>query len=96
MNNPTQQMIEALAKEKGIEPEVIIAAMEDAVLTASRKYYKTNETNENLRTRFNVESGQVELFAVKRIVDEVTTPAALFWVEDAMLMFGADAGVEVG
>jgi N utilization substance protein A len=96
MNNPTQQMIEALAKEKGIEPEVIIAAMEDAVLTASRKYYKTNETNENLRTRFNVESGQVELFAVKRIVDEVTTPAAEISLEEAKQIYGEDAGVEVG
>ena len=52
--NPLQQTIEALAKEKGIEPEVIITAIEDAVLTASRKYYKTNE---NLKTRFNPATG---------------------------------------
>jgi N utilization substance protein A len=96
MNNPTQQMIEALAKEKGIEPDVIIAAMEDAVLTASRKYYKTNETNENLRTRFNTETGQVELFAVKRIVDEVTNAAAEISLDEAKQLYGEDAGVEVG
>jgi N utilization substance protein A len=96
MNNPTQQMIEALAKEKGIEPDVIIAAMEDAVLTASRKYYKANETNENLRTRFNHETGQVELFAVKRIVDEVTNPAAEISLQGAQEIYGEDAGVEVG
>src|SRR6185436_9835868 len=72
MTNPLQQTIEALAKEKGIEPDVIISAIEDAVLTASRKYYKTNE---NLRTRFNPETGQVDLFAVKQIVAEVTNPA---------------------
>ena len=70
--NPLQQTIEALAKEKGIEPEVIITAIEDAVLTASRKYYKTNE---NLKTRFNTETGQVDLFAVKHIVQEVSDPA---------------------
>jgi len=34
MSSPLQQTIEALAKEKGIEPEVIISAIEDAVLTA--------------------------------------------------------------
>ena len=66
------QTIEALAKEKGIEPDTIITAIEDAVLTASRKYYKTNE---NLKTRFNQETGQVDLFATKHIVDEVTDPA---------------------
>ena len=64
MQNPLLQTIEALAKEKGIEAETIITAIEDAVLTASRKYYKTNE---NLKTRFNPETGQVDLFAIKHI-----------------------------
>ena len=35
MQNPLLQTIEALAKEKGIESETIITAIEDAVLTAS-------------------------------------------------------------
>ena len=67
--NPLQQTIEALAKEKGIEPEVVIQAMEEAVLTASRKYYKSDD--EELKAKFNPENGQIELFAVKTIVDEV-------------------------
>ena len=70
--NPLLQTIEALAKEKGIEPDVVIQAMEEAVLTASRKYYKTGE---ELKAKFNSENGQIELFAVKTIVDEVTDPA---------------------
>ena len=36
--NPLQQTIEALAKEKGIDPQVVITAIEEAVATASRKY----------------------------------------------------------
>ena len=72
MSNPLQQTIEALAKEKGIEPDVVISAIEEAVATASRKYYKTGE---NLKTRFNTETGQVDLFALKTVVEEVTTPA---------------------
>ena len=63
--NPLLQTIEALAKEKGIEPDVVIQAMEEAVLTASRKFYKTGE---DLKAKFNPENGQVELFAVKTIV----------------------------
>ena len=70
--NPLQQTIEALAKEKGIEPDVVISAIEEAVATASRKYYKTGE---NLKTRFNMETGQVDLFALKTVVQEVATPA---------------------
>ena len=92
-SNPLQQTIEALAKEKGIEPELVVQAMEEAVLTASRKYYKTGE---DLRAKFNPENGQIELFAVKTIVDEVTTPATEISISDAKEIYGEDAEVEVG
>ena len=49
MANPLQQTIEALSKEKGVDPEVIITALQDAIETAARKRYK----NENMRARFN-------------------------------------------
>ena len=90
--NPLQQTIEALAKEKGIEPEVIITAIEDAVLTASRKYYKTNE---NLKTRFNPETGQVDLFAVKHIVEQVTDPAVEISLAEAQELYGTEAEVDM-
>ena len=69
MNNPMQQMIEAIAKEKGIEPDVIITAIEDAVLTASRKHFKpkSGESEENLKTKFNKETGQVDLLLFVRL-----------------------------
>ncbi len=95
MSNPTlQQTIEALAKEKGIEPEVIVSAIEEAVKTASRKYYKTNE---DLHARFNLETGQVELFAVKQIVTEVTNPATEVALAEAQQLYGeeAEVGMEI-
>ena len=67
MANPLQQTIEALSKEKGVDPEVIIAALQDAIETAARKRYK----NENMRARFNTETGAMELVAVKRLVETV-------------------------
>ena len=90
--NPLQQTIEALAKEKGIEPDVIITAIEDAVLTASRKYYKSNE---NLKTRFNPETGQVDLFAVKHIVEQVTDPAIEISLTEAQELYGEEAEVDM-
>ena len=93
MNNPLQQTIEALAKEKGIEPEVIVTAIEDAVLTASRKYYKTNE---NLRTKFNPETGQVELYAVKHIVQDVANPATEISLTEARSLYGDEIVLETG
>jgi N utilization substance protein A len=91
-SNPLQQTIESLAKEKGIEPDVIITAIEDAVLTASRKYYKTNE---NLKTRFNHETGQVDLFAVRQIVNEVTNPATEISLSEAQAIYGDEAEVDM-
>jgi len=91
--NPLQQTIEALAKEKGIEPDVVIQAMEEAVLTASRKFYKGDE---ELKAKFNPENGQIELFAVKTIVDEVTVPAKEISIAEAKEIYGEDAEVEVG
>jgi transcription termination/antitermination protein NusA len=91
--NPTMQMIEALAKEKGIEPGVVVAAMEEAYLTASRKHFKAGE---DLRARLNPDTGQIELVAVKTIVDEVTNPALEISLAEAKDIYGADADVEVG
>jgi len=90
--NPLQQTIEALAKEKGIEPDVIITAIEDAVLTASRKYYKGTE---NLKTRFNADTGQVDLFAVKHIVEQVTDPAIEISLSEAQELYGEEAEVDM-
>jgi len=92
MSNPLQQTIEALAKEKGIEPDVVISAIEEAVATASRKYYKTGE---NLKTRFNTETGQVDLFALKTVVEDVTTPATEIAIAEAREMYRPLYGDEV-
>ena len=92
MNNPLQQTIEALAKEKGIEPDVIITAIEDAVLTASRKYYRSDE---DLRTKFNPETGQVELFAVRQIVEEVSDPTTEIALSEAQELYGDEAEIDM-
>src|SRR5579862_1165055 len=92
MSNPLQQTIEALAKEKGIEPDVVISAIEEAVATASRKYYRTGE---NLKTRFNTETGQVDLFALKTVVEEVSTAATEISLNEAREMYRPLYGDEV-
>src|SRR5438128_12591540 len=84
MANPLQQTIEALAKEKGIEPDVVISAIEEAVATASRKFYKTGE---NRKTRFNTDTGLVDLFALKKVVQEIADPATEIAIDEARLMY---------
>jgi len=91
MQNPLLQQIDAIAKEKGVEPEIIIGAVQDAIEAAARKRYK----NETLRARFNTETGQIELCAVKRIVDEVTDPPNQISLAEAQQLYGDEAEVDM-
>ncbi|MGH9774790.1 MAG: transcription termination factor NusA [Candidatus Acidiferrales bacterium] len=65
------QTIEQISREKHIEPEVIVAAIEDAMIVAARKFYKSEE---DLRAKFNPESGQVDVYSVHMVVEEVADP----------------------
>src|SRR5919106_369045 len=91
MQNPLLQQIDAIAKEKGVETEVIKSAIQDAIEAAARKRYK----NETLRARFNDDTGAIELCAVKRIVDEVTDPPNQISLAEAQQLYGDEAEVDM-
>ncbi len=80
MSNIITQTIEQISKEKNIDPKVIIDALEDAMVAASRKYYKTNE---DINARFDPETGMVEIFAVKRVVEQVENSSLEISLEEA-------------
>ncbi len=84
------QTIDALSREKGIDPAVIISALEDAMVVAVRKFYHSVEP---LRAEFNSESGQVSVYAVRTIVEQVGDPEAEISLEEARAM---DPNSEVG
>src|SRR5271170_5643844 len=90
MANLLYQQIEMLSREKHIEPEVVISAIEDAMVVAARKYYKSEE---DLRGRFNAESGQVDVFSVLTVVEEVTDPMREISLADAKKK---DSNLELG
>jgi N utilization substance protein A len=68
MANPLAQTIEQVSREKGIEPRLIQEALEDAMVAAARRFFKTEE---DLQSRYDPESGTIEVFAVKKIVEDV-------------------------
>jgi N utilization substance protein A len=73
--------IDALSREKGIDPQIVVSAVEDAIVVATRKYYKSQE---NLRAQLDKESGKIRAFAVKSIVESPEQ------VEDANLQVTID------
>jgi transcription termination/antitermination protein NusA len=95
MSNIITQTIEQISKEKNIDSKVIIAALEDAMVAASRKFYRTNE---DMSARFDPETGTVEIFAVKRVVETVENPSLEISLEEAKQIdpsLGLDDTVEL-
>ena len=68
------QSIELLSQEKGIDPGIVVGAVEEAIALATRKYYKTQE---NMRGELNKETGQITAYIYKTVVadaDQVEDP----------------------
>jgi len=85
--------IDALSREKGIDPQIVVSAVEDAIVMATRKYYKSQE---NLRAKLDKETGKINAFAVKAVVEtpeQVEDPNLQITLEDARKV---DPSLEVG
>jgi N utilization substance protein A len=78
--NLLAQTIDQLSREKGIDPEIVITALEDAMVVAARKYYKAEE---DLRAEFDRETGHLTVYAVKKVAEEVNDPLTETTLEEA-------------
>ena len=65
------QSIETLSKEKGIDAQIVLDAVKDAMLIAARKHFRTVE---NYEAEFDDKNG-IKLFAVKTVADPVVDPS---------------------
>ncbi|MBS1813748.1 MAG: transcription termination/antitermination protein NusA [Acidobacteria bacterium] len=74
MASALYQAIEAMSKDKGIDPEIVVGAVEDAIALATRKYYKTQE---NMRGEFDKESGEIRAYVYKTVVENPTEEAPM-------------------
>ncbi len=69
MISDLSRMIDQVGREKGVEREVLIGALEEAVKAAARKKYGQDY---DLEVNYNDELGEIEVFEFKEVVDEVT------------------------
>ncbi|MGA2635422.1 MAG: transcription termination factor NusA [Terracidiphilus sp.] len=87
------QTIELLSQEKGIEPAIVVGAVEEAIALATRKFYKTQE---NMRGELNKETGEIQAYIYKTVVPddaEIEDPLNQITVSEASELA---PGVEVG
>jgi len=90
MSSSIAQNIEALCQEQGIERDLVIEAMKEAVRAAAKKQFKSGE---DIQVDWNAETG-IELSASKVVVDEVENPATELSIDEARELAGDE--VELG
>lgn len=79
MNSEFMEAIHELEKEKGIRKELLIEAIETALITAFKKNFNSAE---NVKVSID-EDGQVKVYAVKEVVEEVEDSFLQLTVEQA-------------
>src|SRR5688572_20144003 len=90
MSTTIAQNIEALCQEQGIDRELVIEAVKEAVRAAAKKQFRAGE---EIQVDWTPETG-LELSASKVVVENVENPAAELSIEEARELGGED--VEVG
>jgi N utilization substance protein A len=85
--------IEILSKEKGIDPQIVLDAVKDAMLIAARKHYRTNE---DYVADMDPKTGAITLFAVKKAVEAVEDPVHEMTLAEARRISpDAEVGAEI-
>ncbi len=75
------QSIEILGKEKGIDPQIILDAVKDAMLVAARKHFRL-KPEEEMGAEFD-KQGALQIYRLKRVVETVADPVNELTLDDA-------------
>lgn len=80
MNKEFMLAVEELEKEKGVSKDLLIEAIESALVSAYKKNYGTSQ---NVRVNINRENGDINVFMRKDVVEEIEDPLCQVSVEEA-------------
>ncbi len=80
MNQEFTQAIHDLGKEKGIDPELLFQAVEEALVTAYKKNFGSTQ---NVRVTMNKETGEIHVYAMRNIVEGEAVEADEISLEEA-------------
>ena len=95
MTSTIGQSIEMLCSEQGLDRDMVIEAMKDAVRAAARKHFKTQDkTGDSIQVEWNNDEGMIEVSVQKTVVEDVENPSAELSLEEAQEMAGDE--IEIG
>ena len=87
---PLKREIDQIAKDKGIDRKIIVDALKEAMVQAAHKKYGADKT---IEPNYNDETGEVELFEFRTVVEVLTDPETQVLVAQAREL---DPEVEIG
>ena len=90
MQQDLNRVIEQVSKEKGIDKSILIAALENAMVSAAKKTFGHQR---KIEAQFNPEIGEVELFEAKTVVESVTDSALEVTLSEAKDTLDPDAEI---
>lgn len=93
MATELSRVIDSVCKDKGVDKEAIIKAVEEAVLSASQKLFRMQDKNKELEARYNEDEGEIELFEFKTVTEDVKDPDTQISIDEAAEL---DPEAEVG
>lgn len=84
-----------LCSEQGLDRDMVIEAMKEAVRAAARKQFRNQDkTGDSIQVDWNNEEGMIEISVQKTVVEEVENESAELSLADAIEMAGDE--IEVG
>lgn len=85
-----KRVIDQVSRDKGIDRSVLIKALEEALKSAAKKRFGNKI---DIEVKFNEETGEIEVFQFKEVVETITDPDLQIGLEEA---YELDPECEIG
>ena len=85
-----KRVVEQVSRDRGIDREVLIRALEEALRSAARKKFGNKL---DIEVQYNDESGEIEVFQFMEVTEEISEPAVQISLEEGRKL---DPECEVG
>ena len=85
-----KRVVDQVSRDKGIDREVLIKALEEALKSAARKKFGNKM---DIEVQYSEESGEIEVFQFKEVAEEVTEPETQIGLEEGRKL---DPDCEIG
>jgi len=85
-----KRVVEQVSRDKGIDREILIRALEEALISAARKKFGSNV---DIEVQYNESTGEIEVFQFKDVAEVVTEPDIQISLEEGRKL---DPECEIG